>query len=172
MSVRQNPAFAEGAGGTSVSGTRVKTARCCIGALTFVLVAALPALCQPAAAGRIKIASGTAFILRDSAQIPAQAGVVVFQADGLRTGLDGHIGLTLKDATRISLGPSSEVRLDRFLYAPADSRFDFILRVVRGTAAYVSGQIARLAPDSIRLETPASILGIRGTHLVIRVEPN
>ena len=187
MSVRQNPIFAEGAGYSYVriasrpgespmagvcwaSGARMKPPRCCIGALAFVLLAALPALCQPSAAGRIKIASGTAFILRDGALIPAQAGLVVFQADGLRTGSDGHIGVTLKDATRVSLSPRSEVHLDRFLYAPADGRFDFVLRVVRGTAAYVSGQIARLAPDTIRLETPAAILGIRGTHLMIRAE--
>jgi len=189
MLVRQNPTFIESAGYSDAriasrpgessiagvcwaSGARMKTPRRCIGALAFVLVAALPALGQPVAAGRIKIASGAAFIVRESAQIPAQAGLVVFQADGLRTESDCHIGVTLKDATRVSLGPRSEVRLDRFLYAPADGRFDLVLRVVRGTAAYVSGQIARLAPDTIRLETPATILGIRGTHLVIRAEPN
>jgi hypothetical protein len=145
-------------------------ARTCLGVLAFVLVAALPALSQPAAAGRIKIASGAAFIVRESALIPAQAGLVVFQADTLRTGSDGHLGVTLKDATRVSLGPSSEVRLDLFLYAPADGRFGLVLKVARGTVAYVSGQIARLSRDTIRLETPETILGIRGTHLVIRVE--
>jgi hypothetical protein len=32
----------------------------------------------------------------------------------------------------------------------------------------VSGRIAKLAPDSVRLETPAAIVGVRGTSLVIR----
>ena len=36
---------------------------------------------------------------------------------------------------------------------------------------YVSGRMAKLAPDSIRLETPAAIVGVRGTSLAIRVEP-
>jgi hypothetical protein len=44
------------------------------------------------------------------------------------------------------------------------------LRLVRGVAAYVSGRIAKLAPDSIRLETPAAIVGIRGTSLALRAE--
>jgi hypothetical protein len=123
---------------------------------------------EPTAAGRIKIASGSVVIVRGGATIPAQAGQVVYEADTLRTGADGKLGLTLKDDTRLSLGPSSEIRLDRFAYAPAEGRLGFVLNVVKGVAAYVSGRIAKLAPDAVRLETPAAIVGVRGTTLVIR----
>jgi hypothetical protein len=123
---------------------------------------------EPTAAGRIKIASGAVFIVRAGATIPAQAGHPVFEADTLRTGPDGRLGITLKDDTRLSLGPSSEIRLDRFAYAPAEGRLGVVLNVVRGVAAYVSGRIAKLAPDAVRLETPAAIVGVRGTTLVIR----
>jgi hypothetical protein len=145
---------------------------CWAGVLTLVL-AATPALAQqsPSAAGRIKLASGPAFIMRGSGQIPAHAGQVVFEADGLRTGVDGHVGVTLNDDTRVSLGPSSEVRLERFVYAPAAGGLGLVLKIVRGAMAYVSGQIAKLSPDSVRLETPAAIVGVRGTSLAISVEP-
>ena len=140
--------------------------------VTFVFAAAIPALAQqPSAAGRIKIASGSAFIVRDRTLIPAEAGQVVFEADGFRTGPDGRIGITLKDDTRVSLGPNSEVRLERFVYVPAQGGLALVLKFVRGVTAYVSGRIAKLAPDSIRLETPAAIVGVRGTTLAIRVEP-
>jgi hypothetical protein len=46
-----------------------------------------------------------------------------------------------------------------------------VLRFVRGVTAYVSGRLAKLAPDAIRLETPAAIVGVRGTTLAIRVQP-
>lgn len=146
--------------------------KCSVAVLAFVLVAA-PAFAagvqqESTAAGRIKIASGSVFIVRAGATIPAQAGHVVFEADTLRTGADGRLGLTLKDDTRLSLGPSSEIRLDRFAYAPAEGRLGFVLNVVRGVAAYVSGRIAKLAPDAVRLESPAAIVGVRGTTLVIR----
>jgi hypothetical protein len=139
----------------------------------FALVlAAAPAVAQQrTAAGRIKVASGTAFIVRLGAAIPAQVGQVVFEADGLRTGPDGRIGVTLKDDTRVSIGPASEVRLDRFLYAPADGQLGFVLKIVRGVAAYVSGRIAKLAPGAIRLETPTAIVGVRGTRLAVLVGP-
>jgi hypothetical protein len=140
-------------------------------ALVFV-AATSPVLAQQpqAAAGRIKVASGSAFIVRAGALVPAQAGEMVFEADGLKTGADGRLGITLRDDTRLSLGPGSEVRLDRFLFVPAEGRLGLVLNVVRGVMAYVSGRIAKLAPDSIRLETPAAVVGVRGTTLALRVE--
>lgn len=78
--------------------------------------------------------------------------------------------MTLKDDTRLSLGPNSEVRLERYVYAPGNGGLGMVLKFVRGMAAYVSGRLARLAPESIRLETPAAIVGVRGTTLAIRVE--
>jgi hypothetical protein len=138
--------------------------------LALCLLAARPALAQQsAAAGRIKVASGAVFLVRAGAAMPVQAGEIVYEADVLRTGPDGRVGVTLKDDTRVSLGPSSEARLDRFRYAPAEGHLGVVLKVVRGIVAYVSGRIAKLAPDSIRIETPAAILGVRGTTLAIKV---
>ena len=146
-------------------------ARTSVGFAVLVLLGGSAAFAQQATpAGRIKIASGTAFIVRGGAQTPAQAGQVLYESDTLRTGVDGRLGVTLKDDTRVSLGPASEVRLDRFAYAPAESQMALVLRVVRGVAAYVSGRIAKLAPDAVRLETPSAIVGVRGTTLALRVD--
>ena len=146
------------------------TPRYWIGVL--ILASATPVLAQePAPAGRIRVASGPAFIVRDGGSLPAKQGQAVFASDALQTGPGGRLGVLLNDDTRLSLGPSSEVRLDRFTYAPASNNFAMVLQVVRGAAAYVSGRIAKLAPDSVRLETPAAIVGVRGTSLAIRVDP-
>ena len=142
-----------------------------VAALLFVLMAKPAFSQQPVDVGRIKVVTGSAFIVRAGALVPAQAGQAVFQADGLRTGAGGRVGITLRDDTRLSLGPNSEVRLDRFAYAPAENQVGFVLRIVRGVVAYVSGRIAKLSPDSIRLETPGAIVGVRGTTLAVRVLP-
>jgi hypothetical protein len=148
------------------------TIRWSLGVLALIVTAAAPALAQDApAAGRIKTVSGAAFIVRNGAATPAQPGQVVFEADSLRTGADGTIGVTLKDDTRLALGPASEIRLERFAYAPGTASLGMVLRFVRGVTAYVSGRLAKLAPDAIRLETPAAIVGVRGTTLAIRVQP-
>ncbi len=141
--------------------------RVCALALSFVTVSTLQA--QEAGAGRIKIASGSAFIIRQQASIPAKVGAVVFESDLLRTGADGRIGMTLKDDTRVSLGPQTEVRISRLAYAPAEGRFALVLSIARGVVAYVSGQIARLSADSVRVETPSAVIGVRGTRLAVYV---
>ena len=144
--------------------------RIAVGTFALVAVAVSASAQAPTTeAGRIKVASGSAFVVRGGAAVPAQAGQIVYEADSLRTGADGKLGVTLKDDTRISLGPASEVRVDRFVYAPAEARMGLVLKVVRGVMAYVSGRIAKLSPDSIRLETPAAVVGVRGTTLALRV---
>jgi len=144
--------------------------RLIIGVFVSILVTA-PAFAQePAAAGRIKVVSGAVYLVRGNSAVPAQAGQVVYQADVLRTGADGRVGLTLKDDTRVSLGPGSEVHLDRFDYAPAEGQLALALKVVRGVVAYVSGHIAKLSPDAVRIETPSAILGVRGTTLAMRID--
>jgi hypothetical protein len=136
-----------------------------------LLLYAVPAFAQqPPAAGQIKIASGSVVIVRGTNTIPAQVGQPVYEADTLRTGDDGKVGITLKDDTRLSLGPNSEVRLDRFAFAPAEGRLGFVLKVVKGVAAYVSGQIAKIAPDAVRLETPSAIVGVRGTTVILHAQ--
>lgn len=144
----------------------------CLIAGVMVLIAASPGSAQQSeAAGRIRVVSGSALILRAGQEISAQAGQTVFEADGLRTGTDGRLGVTLGDDTRISLGPSTEVSLAHYVYAPSEDRLGLVLRVLRGAVGYVSGRLAKLAPDSIRLETPAAIVGVRGTSLAIHVDP-
>ena len=146
-------------------------ARWCV---AVILVLAVPALARTQTvdpAGRIKVVSGVAFIVREGAQRPAMVGSLVYERDSLTTGPNGHVGVTLRDDTRLSIGPATSIEISRFLYAPADSQFGFVLKVVRGVVAYVSGRIAKLSPDAVRLETPSAIVGVRGTRLAIRVGP-
>jgi hypothetical protein len=146
------------------------TLRSWVAVLPLALLAAPVYGQEPVVAGRIKVVAGEAFVVRAGGEvIPAQPGQPVYQADTLRTGSDGRLGVTLQDDTRVSLGASSEVRVDRFAFAPAEGQIGFVLRIARGVMAYVSGRIAKLAPDSIRLETPAAIVGVRGTTLALRV---
>jgi hypothetical protein len=136
----------------------------------LVIVAATSVHAQQGGAGRVKVASGAAFVVREGRPMPAAPGQMLLEADVLRTGADGRLGVTLNDDTRVSLGPVSEVRLDRFAFASSGGSMQLVLKFVRGVAAYVSGRIAKLSPDAIRLETPSAIVGVRGTTLAVRVD--
>ena len=45
-----------------------------------------------------------------------------------------------------------------------------VLRMARGVLSYVSGRIAKLMPDAVRLETPTSVSGSAGTHALVKVD--
>jgi hypothetical protein len=124
---------------------------------------------QSAPAGRVKTVSGDAVIVHGGQTIPATIGREVFESDRVRTGADGRVGLTLQDDTRVAIGPKSEVAVDAFRYAPAEGSLGLALKFVQGVAVYVSGKIAKLAPDAVRLETPAAIVGVRGTTIAVNV---
>ena len=147
---------------------RTKTVSLVLGVL---LASVCTASAQGAAVvGRIKSVSGSVSIVRPAGNVAAQVGQPLYQSDSIKTGGDGQIGISLKDETRLALGPNTEIRVDQFLYAPAQGQLRLVLKVVRGMVAYVSGKIAKLAPDAVRLETPSAILGVRGTRMVIRVD--
>jgi hypothetical protein len=40
----------------------------------------------------------------------------------------------------------------------------------RGTLAVVSGQIAKRSPGAMKVKTPTTILGVRGTTFAVQVE--
>ncbi len=143
--------------------------------LSSIIAAALVTCATLAAAsdgsvGRVKTVKGSASIVRGQSSLPAGVNERVFQGDTLRTGPDGSLGMMLKDDTSLSLGPNSEVVIDQFLFAPAEGKLSLVTRLLKGTAVYLSGVIARLSPQSVRFETPNASIGIRGTRFLVKVD--
>ena len=137
-----------------------------------VLLALVPAVAfaQPTTpAGRVKVSSGTVAIVRNGQALPAPLGAEVFEGDVLRSGSDGRLAVMLRDETRVSIGPDSEVALAAFAFSPSESRLGVTIRLARGVISYVSGLVAKLAPASVTIQTPTSIIGVRGTHALVRV---
>jgi hypothetical protein len=114
--------------------------------------------------------SGTATVVRQRRTISAQIGLEIYQNDTLRTGRDGAIGVVFNDDTLLSLGPESMLVIDEFVFAPTQGNFSIAVRMLKGTVAYFSGLISKLAPESAHIETPTSSIGIRGTKFVARIE--
>jgi hypothetical protein len=140
-------------------------------ALCVVMLAASPGRAQQLPiAGVVKNLNGSAVLVRSGQELPITPGQPIAEGDTIRTGGDGRLGITLKDGTRVSLGGDTELRLDQFAYVPAEGRLAIAVKLLRGVAEYISGRIARLAPGAIKIETPTSVIGIRGTRLLIEVE--
>jgi hypothetical protein len=119
----------------------------------------------------VKTVAGEAWITGGAGERTAVVvGAPVSRGDSVETGDDGSVGITFRDETRISIGPRSRVAIDDFLFAPDAGELSFAASVARGTLLYVSGAIARLAPERVTVTTPEGTVGIRGTTFLVRVD--
>lgn len=88
------------------------------------------------------------------------AGSQVFQAEMIRTGAQSMAQLLFLDETSLSIGPLSEVTLDRFVFDPATGAGDVVLSTARGAFRFITGS---QSPSNYRLSTPFASIGVRGT---------
>lgn len=141
--------------------------------LVFFLALSLTVLsasAQDEEIGFVKIVGGDAFIVVANKSVNAQPGTPLYLGSVLRTGEGGTLGVTFKDNTVVSLGPNSEVTVDEYLYAPAKGDLKLVASIVKGTLHYISGVIAKLKPEAVAVKTPTGIIGVRGTHFLVKVE--
>jgi hypothetical protein len=119
--------------------------------------------------GRVKRAVGSAVVQRGATKIVVSPGFLLQKGDTLLTGKDGRMALTFIDNTRFALGPNSRVSVSEYLFNRRTQRGQFVTQVNRGSLAIVSGQIAKSDRDAMKVRTPTSLLGVRGTRFVISV---
>ncbi|MDR3417411.1 MAG: FecR domain-containing protein [Nevskia sp.] len=120
-----------------------------------------------APAGIFKIVKGGVSVQRNGASVPATVGMPVFQSDRIVTGADGSAGITFEDNALLSLGPSSALSLDRFAFNSTTHEGAFETTLSSGKLAVVSGKIAHHEQDAMKVRTPSTILGVRGTKFLV-----
>ena len=140
-----------------------------VGIVALALTLTAPAGAAAAAdVGQIKVAKGTVSIERAKQRMPVTVGTVVQEGDVVITGPDGSAGITFKDDSLLSIGPDSVLAIDRFAFDSTTYAGAFETSLRQGTMAAVSGKIAKGSPDAMRVRTPATILGVRGTEFLVR----
>ena len=120
--------------------------------------------------GYVKTLTGEATVTTSGDVIRAKVGTSIYQSSVLNTRVQSSMGITLKDATVISLGPETEFAIDEYAYAPAKNKLKLGSRITKGSLNYVSGIIAKLQPEAVEIKTPAGTIGVRGTRFAVKVE--
>ncbi|WP_394699598.1 FecR domain-containing protein [uncultured Pseudodesulfovibrio sp.] len=136
----------------------------------LAMVSSAQAIEENATVGSVKTISGTAHVNRNDMLYTAHIGDHLYKGDTLLTAEKSSMGVIFRDDTILSLGSRSEVSIDEFIFDPAHEDVSFMTKVSRGTAQFISGQIAKVAPDKMTVETPLSTIGIRGTRFLIKVD--
>ena len=136
--------------------------------LAFLLMVAGAA--NASVVGEIKILKGAATVERQGQKLPAAVGMKLMQADTVLTGNDGAVGITFADNSLMSAGPNSSLSIDSFRFDSTTHAGEFQSSIKRGTVAVVSGKMVKQSPESMKIRTPSSIMGVRGTEFVVKVD--
>ncbi len=92
-------------------------------------------------------------------------GSAIFANELIATQTASMARLTFLDATNLALGPTSQVRLDRFVFDPAHGARSVALRTAIGAFRFVTGDSD---PRAFAITTPVATIGVRGTALDFR----
>jgi hypothetical protein len=83
----------------------------------------------------------------------------VYQSEVISTASDARGQILFRDETALTLGPSSRVALDRFVYNPG-GQSAMSVSAAKGVFRFVSGN---LPSTSYNVGTPVGTIGVRGT---------
>src|SRR6476661_6917928 len=87
------------------------------------------------------------------------AGSSVHGGETVKTGSAGQANLRFHDSSNLSVGPSSSVRLDKFVYDPNKGSGTVAIEASKGAFRFVTGSQNK---GEVKVKTPAGTLGIRG----------
>lgn len=120
--------------------------------------------------GEVKVSKGSAYIERGTERIAVRPGMPVQQSDKVVTGADGTVGITFSDNSLLSIGPESRFAIDHYVFDTTTHAGQFDSTLSKGTLAVVSGKMVKQSPEAMKIRTPSSIMGVRGTEFVVRVD--
>lgn len=68
------------------------------------------------------------------------------------------------DDSTVTLAPNTRFKVINYAYNEAKPKDDHsVFKLITGTLRSISGKLSKRNPDSYKLETPAAVIGIRGT---------
>jgi hypothetical protein len=128
--------------------------------LSLMIFALQSAVCM----AEPKIGSATATknkvegVVEGSTQ-PISKGTEVFSNEVVRTAPNSTADLSFLDDSSLSIGPTSEIVLDKFIYDPTGSNGTVVIQATRGAFRFVSGKQDK---KNYQIKTPFGTIGIRG----------
>ena len=97
-----------------------------------------------------KLALGTA--------MPLIQGDLVYRDEGVRSRVDSKAGLLMEDNTNVTIGPSSSIKLDRFVYAGPKKPGTIVINLAKGTARLIIGDASK---RFYTIVMPTAAIGVR-----------
>ena len=97
-------------------------------------------------------------------------GSKLYFGDSIITEAASSAQVLLMDQTTLTIGESSELVIDEFVYDPQTKIGKFVSSVKIGTVKIITGEISKTNPDNLEIKTPTGSIGARGTEFAVVTE--
>lgn len=118
--------------------------------------------------GVLALVNPDATVTRSSDVLVPVVGDDVFQNDALETDADGQMHLMFVDMSSFTVGPNSDVVIDRFVYDGNRETGELAMSAARGVMRFVGGELSKVNP--VNIQTSLGTIGIRGGILLLQVQ--
>ncbi|MBI5190319.1 MAG: FecR domain-containing protein, partial [Nitrospirae bacterium] len=134
-----------------------------------VLFSAMSYAAEPV--GRILAVKGTVSVVHAGAKkpVPGAKNAQVFLGDRLSTGKASKVKLLMKDESIVTLGQSSELTVDQFVYAPETNTRKSVLKLASGMVRNLIAKSFSGIGSVFEVHTPTAVAGAMGTENLVWV---
>lgn len=120
--------------------------------------------------GKVTEEKGSAEIVRLKNKLDAKLNSGIESNDSIQT-VNGIIGITFDDNTKVRVTEHSKLVVDDFVYDPkSKGAGKLALKVALGTVRYASGSIAKDNAKNVAVNTPTATIAVRGTAFTMTVD--
>ena len=134
-------------------------------ALVLGLAVGLAAAIGPAQADKVGVAAAVnpdAFSnLSDTPNKQLNIGKSIFFNERINTTTSGLVQVLLVDGSTFTVGPNSDLVIDKFVYNPRKKTGEIVATFSKGTMRFIGGKISK-NEGGVTVKTPSGALAIRG----------
>jgi hypothetical protein len=143
-------------------------------AAVLALVLVLCAGGRAEVAGRLTQVEGRVDLLKGGnlPAVPAKVNDPVDPGDVIRTKSLSRAQITFVDDSTLTISPESRIAVEDFLYNPTQKKRHAVLKIFQGLALAVVNKILKAGEPDFIIKTQTALLGVRGTEIGIRLQPN
>lgn len=119
--------------------------------------------------GSVTRLQGAATVAAGGVERSLAAGDAVALGELVMTGEAARLEITFQDASVITLGGHTKLRIDRMVFDPDQAGavdVEQSIRILAGAFRMITGAIGKNNPDGVRIHTPVATIGIRGTDFM------
>lgn len=121
--------------------------------------------------GTFKTVQGEVAIVQGAQRRAAQPGDPIREGDRVVAGPRSAAAVTLRDGTVLSIGPDTTVDLAQFQFDSTTEEGHVLVALIQGSLRMVTGLIAKLRPEQVKVTTPTTVIGVRGTDFIVEQKP-